>query len=88
MSAATQPRAARPANLVNFPSDYPNPHRLQGTDFLPRALADSSKPTFYKYRKAGLIPEPDARFGHRTVWKETTIASTVEAFAARSRNAA
>jgi predicted DNA-binding transcriptional regulator AlpA len=84
MSIANQRRATRATNLVNFPPDYPNLHRFQNTDFFRGALFGVSRAAFYNYLNAGLIPPPDAKHGHRNAWRETTIASAVEAFAARS----
>lgn len=88
MSKTTRQRVVRTTNLINFPADYPNAHRYQGTEFFRGALFGASLPAFYKYLSVGLIPQPDAKLGHRNAWKETTIASSVEAFAARSRAAA
>jgi hypothetical protein len=87
MPKATRRRTPRTTNLINFPTDYPNAYRYQGTNFFRGALLDASLPAFNKYLSEGLIPPPDAKLGHRNAWKETTIASAVEAFAARSRNA-
>lgn len=87
MPKATRQRTARTTNLINFPTDYPNAFRYQGTDFFRGALFGASLPAFYKYLAEGLIPQPDAKLGHRNAWKETTIASAVDAFAARSRAA-
>lgn len=84
MSTATRHRAARATNLVDFPADYPNAHRYQDTEFFRGALFGASRAAFYTYMNAGLIPQPDAKLGHRNAWKETTIATAVEAFAARS----
>jgi hypothetical protein len=87
MPKATRRRVPRTTNLVNFPTDYPNAYRYQGTEFFCGALGGASLPAFYKYRAEGLIPPPDVKRGHLNAWKETTIAAAVEAFAARSRTA-
>lgn len=88
MSTATRRRAASTPNLIDFPADYPRSHRFQDGDFFRGALFGASRAAFYSYMNAGLIPKPDAKLGHKNHWRETTIASAVEAFAARSVTAA
>lgn len=79
-------RATRaPANLIQFASDYPHQHRLQDAVFFRHALGGCAPSTFEAYLAAGRIPPADLRHGKRRAWRETTIAATVEAFAARSR---
>lgn len=71
-------------NLINFPPDYPHPRRYQNGEFFRGALFGVSRAAFFNYLRSGLLPQPDARLGHKAVWRETTIADAVEAFAARS----
>jgi predicted DNA-binding transcriptional regulator AlpA len=83
MSATDQGRNAAVPNLVTFPPQFPNALRYQNAAFFRAALFGISRATFYNYLKAGRIPPPDAKFGPRNAWRETTIAKAVENFAVR-----
>jgi predicted DNA-binding transcriptional regulator AlpA len=85
MSTVTPRHAPRTINPIEFPHGYPDQRRFQDGEFCRAALMGTSRAAFYNYLNAGLLPKPDAKFGHRNAWRETTIAEAVEAFAARSR---
>ena len=88
MTDATRRRAPRTITPVEFPSGYPDERRFQDGEFFRAALMGTSRAAFYGYMNAGLLPKPEAKFGQRNGWRETTIAAAVEAFAARSRGEA
>jgi len=71
------------ANPITFAPDYPNQHRLQDSVFFRWALGDCGLSTFEQYVASGRVPRADIRHGKRRMWRETVIAQTVEAFAAR-----
>ena len=85
MTETIQRRAPRAINPVEFPPGYPDQRRFQDGEFFRAALMGTSRAAFRNYLNAGLLPKPEAKFGHRNAWRETTIAEAVEAFAAGSR---
>jgi predicted DNA-binding transcriptional regulator AlpA len=86
MTDTTKRRAPRTTTPhLEFPAGYPDQRRFQDGEFFRAALMGTSRAAFYNYQNAGLLPKPDAKFGHRNAWRETTIAQAVEAFAARAR---
>jgi|GEM_PF-6267762 len=85
MGEIRQHTARTHANPIQFASDYPNQHRLQDTIFFRQALGACAASTFESYFAGGRVPPADIRHGKRRLWRETTIAGTVEKFAAASQ---
>jgi hypothetical protein len=66
------------ANRAKIPHDFPNPHRLGGTDLFRAVLGNPAASTFARWRAEGRLPPP-RKIGALNRWPETVMAETRDA---------
>jgi hypothetical protein len=73
-----------PKNQTRILSDFPSVHRLGDAMLFRELLGNPGRSTFARWLKIGLIPPPDVKLGALNRWRETRMASVVEALAVES----
>jgi hypothetical protein len=63
---------------IPLPVDYPQHARLARADLFRVVLGNAAPSTFARYLVDGVVPPPDARLGNLNLWRESTMARTVE----------